>query len=715
MRYRSWPFSGGWTTVDLTASGVRKMKLRSSQSGPMQLTWEMGSNQVSTPIPNGSFVQVWEDSGDYEGTSFSSSYPTFEGFCQGSPGRESTVTEYVAYDPTGKASQDISVMDEGWTDIDSVDTTAVPRSVYCCMNDRDPDWAYSKANPFTGQNGISGLTADLTGTVKFFLSEIIADLLNEHQPALEAYGASPSGGGSPYVSGDLDVTALQWIPQDKIVIQNETIRSAVTRLLTNYAPAYKLQFRNGDRKWRFYNAGSGTARTYTLNDWDASDVVLNWWVDKNVESRATAVELYGPKNCGVTIFSTADGTLTTTGQDFQGYINGVTPNFLPYAWQITDADDRPGARVLPQYTWVPVPVYMFGTSTTLGGGITWVSNFVPTRSPTLQASWDGGNTFITLANPHWNFRDGTVTTGDGNYVYIYSDQPVVGSDQEYFPPDVVRVVYAPFTTPLSVRHPTNSYSGSAYTDDGVTSVFRQYHEMLAVGYETNFYYQTAGSGTPVIGTYITIDERVNQYKKLAEALHSQRCNTAWHGGIVLDGLKWDLLYLNRRVNLAGLDADGASATTNLDDMNAIVTDVEYDFAEQTTTAMFNSDLLEVMGYSVELLMQQLQIRALERRVSYNTQFNWRFTENKNSWRNAGFWQWSGVNITENIRYVDPLTTPPDPPIAYLAGINYEQWGGPMAMWQPMSWPMGGYGGFGPISWGPMSWGAMPMAQPMRYY
>lgn len=675
MRYRAWPFSGGWTTVDLTASGVRNMKIRSSQSAPMQLTWEMGWNQVDVPIPNGSFVQVWDDAGNYEGTSFSSSFPNFEGFCQASPGRESTVTEYIAFDPTGKASQDISVIDEGWTDIDSIDTTGVPRSVYNCLNDRDTDWAISKANPFSGQTGIAGLTYDLTGTVKFLLSEIIADILNEQQPSLIEYGASPAGGGSPYVSADLDVSGLQWVPQDKIVIQNETVRSAVTRLLSNYAPAFKLQFRNGDRTWRVYNAASGTSRTFTLNDWDADQVVLNWWIHKSVESRATAVELYGPKNCGVTIFSTADGTLTTTGEDFQGYINGTIPNMLPYSWQITNPDDRPGSRVMPQTTFVPVPIMLFGTSTTAGGHFQWTTTLVPTRSPTLQASWDGGNSFITISNPYWNFREGTVTTGNGNYVYIYTDHPPAGSDQNYFPPDVVRLVYAPFTAPLSVRYPTSGYSGTAYSNDGITAVYRQYHEMLAVGYETNYYYQTAGSGTPTIGTYVTTDERLNQYKLLAQAIHSQRSNTAWSGGVVLDGLYWDMLYLNRRVNLAGLDGDGSSQLTNLESIYAIVTDVEFDFKEQTTTIMFNSDLLDVIGYPVELLMQQLQIRALQRRVSYSAQYQWQFVENKNSWRNAGYWHITGATLNQHVEYVDPRTPQKTNQLIGMPGMISMPWQG----------------------------------------
>lgn len=700
-----------WTTVDLTESGVYGMKLRVSDSAPKTLTWKMGSPQQDEPIPSGAFVQVWEDTGEYESTAFSSSYPTFEGYCRSTPGRDTYAVEYTAYDPTGEAAINVNVFDEDWVDNAGTiqpDSTAVPRAVYNCMNDRDPDFVICKANPFSGQNGISGLTADLTGSVRFFLSEIIADLLNHALLPLRYFKAAPSGTAA-YVSADLDVTALQWIPQDKVVIQNETIRSAITRLLANYAPAYKMQFRCGDRKWRFYNQVTGTARTLTLNDYDASQVVLSFWLDKSLDGRATAVELFGPKNFGLSVFDTDTGDLTETdGKDYS-YTDdtGFHTITLPNTWQITDADDRPGSRILPAHYFAPLGLY---AESNVSNGFTWNYYLVPTRSPTLQASWDNGVSFVTIPNPYWNFREGTVSVGTNNSLYLFKDSDVANA-QVYFPPDVVRIVYAPFTAPLGVRYPTSGYSGTAYSEEGVVATFRQYHEMLAVGYETYQRYATP-TGDPVIGTLVTTDERLNQYKKLAEAIHSQRCNVAWTGGATLDGLQWDYLNLNRRINIAGLDSAGASATTGWESINAVLTDVEYDFAEQTTTLMFNSNLLEVAGYPVELLMQQLNIKALERRVSYSTHFSWRFVENKNSWRNNGFWQWSGVTVNEHVRYVDPDLEPK----------AVEQWGGFIDLsgmnnpWGDYQWGGfngGGYSGSG-SAMGAIPWGGMPMGQPIRW-
>jgi len=652
MRFQA-TYGGSWTDVDVTESNVYDMHLEVMDNAPKMLTWKMGAPQQDSPIPSGSFVQVWFDDGDYEGTSFSSSYPTFEGFCRSSPGDESNVVDYRAYDPTSKAASDITVMDEGWVVNGGgsivVEDSAVPRTVYNCFNDRDTDWNISKVNPFVGPNN---------ETNRFYLSEIIADILNEAVLPLQYYYAAPGSLAAPYVSADLDVTPLQWVPQDKISIQNESVRQTVIRLLTNYAPAYKCQFRCGDRKWRFYNAAAGTQRTYTLNATDLDDLVLNFWIDKSVEGRCTAVELYGPKNFGLSVFSTQDGTLSIDGGSavvMQTYNSGLNTAIGYCTFQITDPDDRAGSRTLSQYYWAPIPVFATELSAPAGGGFRWTYQLVPTRSPTLQATWDNGSTWVTIWHPWWDFRDGTVTTGLNNPIYLYK-KTSASDDQEYFPPDHYRIVYAPFSTPLSVRYPTSGFSGSAYDDENVQAVFRQYHEMLAVGYETNYYYETA-SGTQTIGTYVTITDRVNQYKKLAEAIHTQRSNVAWVGGIVLDGLKWDLLNLNRRINLAGRDANGDSLTTGWEDINAMATRVAYDFDEQTTTVMFSSDQLEVMGYSVELLMQQLKIKALERRVEYSQSLQWQWIDSKFSWRNAGHYELSGVTVTEHVSYVDPETTP----------------------------------------------------------
>jgi len=648
MRFQA-TYGGSWTTVNVTESNVYDMHLNVLDNAPKTLTWKMAAPQQDSPIPSGAFVQVWFDDGDYEGTTFSSSYPTFEGFCRSSPGNESNEVEYTAYDPTSKAASDITVMDEGWVSSGGsivIEDSAVPRTVYNCFNDRDSDWNISKVNPFVGPNN---------ETNRFYVSEMIADILNEAVLPLQYYYGAPGGGAAPYVAADLDVTALQWIPQDKLSIQNESVRQAIVRLLTNYAPAYKVQFRCGDRKWRFYNAALGTQRTYTLNATDLDDLVLDFWIDKSLEGRCTAVELYGPKNFGLTIFTTENGSLTPdedTKQVIDNWNSLLDYEYGYCTFQIAEAyaADRAGSRTLSQHYWAPIPVFATELTAPGGGGWRWTYQLVPTRAPTLQASWDGGETWVTMWHPWWDFREGTVTTGIGNPIYLYKKGD--GDVQQFFAPDHYRIVYAPYSSPLKVRYPTSGFSGSAYDDENVQAVFRQYHEMLAVGYETNYYYETA-SGTQTIGSYVTITERVNQYKKLAEAIHAQRSNTVWTGGLVLDGLKWDMLNLNRRVNLTGRTANGGSLTTGWEEIGAIVTRVAYDFDKETTTIIFSSDQLEVMGYPVELLMEQLKIKALERRSVWQQQLHWQFIETKHSWRSAGHYELSGVTSIENVFYVDP--------------------------------------------------------------
>lgn len=708
MRFQA-TYGGAWTTVDVTESKVHEMRLEVLDNAPKTLTWKMAAPQHESPIPSGSFVQVWFDDGDYEGTTFSSSYPTFEGFCRSSPGNESNVVEYTAYDPTSKAASDITVMDEGWTTSGGsivIEDSAVPRTVYNCFNDRDSDWNISKVNPFVGPNN---------ETNRFYVSEMIADILNEAVLPLQYYYAAPGSLAAPYVAADLDVTALQWIPQDKLSIQNESVRQAIVRLLTNYAPAYKTQFRCGDRKWRFYNAALGTQRTYTLNATDLDDLVLDFWIDKSLEGRCTAVELYGPKNFGLTIFSTEDGSLTPdedTKQEIDNWNSLLDYEYGYCTFQIADAyaNDRAGSRTLAQHYWAPIPVFATELTAPGGGGWRWTYQLVPTRAPTLQASWDDGETWVTMWHPWWDFREGTVTTGIGNPIYLYKKGE--GDVQKFFAPDHYRIVYAPYSSPLKVRYPTSGFSGSAYDDENVQAVFRQYHEMLAVGYETNYYYETA-SGTQTIGSYVTITERVNQYKKLAEAIHAQRSNTVWVGGLVLDGLKWDMLNLNRRVNLTGRTANGGSLTTGWEEIGAIVTRVSYDFNQETTTIIFSSDQLEVMGYPVELLMEQLKIKALERRSVWQQQLHWRWVENSNSWRNSGFNQLSGVTVTENVFYVDPDLYPRELwDDGIRDGVYLADTGTIPDYWNSEFWTQG-YSGGG-MGWGPIHAGAMPMSQPMKW-
>ena len=584
--------------VDTELSRFCELEIRSALSHPTVATWMMYAPQNESPIPSGSFVKIWDDDYDYEGTPFSASYPQFEGFCRSSPGKHPMEVRYTAYDPTAKAASDITVMSLAYTTDGGgnviADTRSIPRLILNVRNDADSDWAVSRDNNTNLYGAITGILQDALLPLRYFY-------------------AAPSG-DQAYVTGD--ISGLTFYPQEKIAFENESVRQAVTRLLSTYAPSMKMHFRAGDRQWRIFDMASSPQRGYTLNATDLDDLVLSFWIDKSVEGRYTAVEFYGPQTSTDTIFSTVDGSLTrlTTDNsgtdsylesysDASGMHNAVAMNY----WQITDPDYRVGARYLNQWTSTPAPASLTAAPAP-NGGLTFFTWDVAVKVPVMEASWDGGSTWITITNPRWDFINGMVTVGNGLYVYYHSDNPPFGSTQTYFPPDHVRIKYSSLTTPLQVRYPASSFSGSAYTTENVQATLRQYHEMLAIGYER---------GVPV-----TSATRLAEYGIMAQAMHTQRSGVVYTGGFVLDGLNFDLLNLNRRVNFTGRDKDGNAKTTGWEAINAFISDVRYNFDQQTTTVLFSSDQLQLMGYSVELLMQQLHIRALQRRVEWHTQLIW---------------------------------------------------------------------------------------------
>ena len=625
MRFQT-TFGGSYTDVDITESGVVDMKLHVRKSSPAMLTWTMKAPQHQEPIPSGAYVAIWDDAEAWEGHGFGTGHPVFEGYCRATPGKDSNEVHYVAYDPTAKAGSEMEIMSEPWvangSNFPLVDSTAIPRLVYNCMNDNDDDYAFERGH---------------LGT----LGQILAGVLDDALLPLRYWGAAPPSTAA-YESSDL--SGLTYIPQKKIVFQAEPVRSGVLRLLADHEPSYAVQFHPGYRKWRFYNQATGTQRTYTLNSPAADDVVLESNIIKSVEGCYTAVELYGPQGAIVSTFTTADGTLTdisgTTGNELETYVtDGTYTAYKAHTWQITNSDYRVGSRLLPSYIYTPVGTFFTDNGTT-SSRFTFSEAYVAVRVPVLQASWDGGSTWTTISNPKWNFQTGTVTVTQANSVYIYSDHPPTGTTQHYYPPNVVRIIYAPLSEYLKVRYPTSGFAGTAYTEENVQSTFRDYHEMLAVGYER---------GIPV-----TTEDRVAEYQKLAQALHTQRCDIRWTGGIVLDGLKWDLVRLNRRVNLAGVDEDGNTVTTGMESMNAVLTDVEYDFDKRLTMLTFSSNALETMGYSQQLLMDQLRIKALARRAIYITTYQWSFMPLTYSWRGAGVRVLSGVDTQVKYQYYDPL-------------------------------------------------------------
>ena len=75
-------------------------------------------------------------------------------------------------------------------------------------------------------------------------------------------------------------------------------------------------------------------------------------------------------------------------------------------------------------------------------------------------------------------------------------------------------------------------------------------------------------------------------------------------------LYYYLISRYRRVNF-GARVDGQKLTTGWENINAIVTDVEYDLEKGTTTLQFSTDMLEYTQQDPELLRALLQIKAMQ--------------------------------------------------------------------------------------------------------
>jgi hypothetical protein len=119
---------------------------------------------------------------------------------------------------------------------------------------------------------------------------------------------------------------------------------------------------------------------------------------------------------------------------------------------------------------------------------------------------------------------------------------------------------------------------------------------------------------------VTTAYRRAQFQALADSILFERKDIAWAGNIVLDGLQWDFAWLAKRINLTADDANGDPITTGWEDINAWLTDVEFDLDKGITTLTILSDQLANLGYDVQGHKERLKIKALEqvRRTSYST-------------------------------------------------------------------------------------------------
>jgi len=575
---------GTWQELDQAATGFCMAKLQVSYSHPAAFSFRLHAPQHTRPIPDRSLVYVYYNDG-------STDHLLILGHVWEIKPTDSNVVEYVVYDVTMRARQEITVMSGPHGDAD-----VIPRLVYNAKIDNDDDFTFEYAHDAE-------------------IGEIIADILtNAYNELFTNCAAAPlvSPFGDAYVSTDL--TPLDFIPQEKMVFESEQLGQALERLIAYY-PAYRILFTpdvvGTNNKWRFVNIKTASQVTLTLNDFTPGGKhVMSLQLNRNIDKRFTAVRIMGPQQIVTAIAYVRDNSETTSSTEGpeldELWTSGEAINFSLYGpggigtgdagqkWQIADTDKRKISRIVPGGTTVSDSQYNVN-------GTSYMERVV--TEPTLQVTYDAGTTWWTVTGLKFDPQTGIITTPFA--LCQYDADAVVNP---WTLPDNARLIYAYFADPLEVRKPSSGFEGTAYTVAGMEVEMRLYDEMLSVGYE---------NGTP-----ITTATRTAQYEKLAQQKLDVVKDIIYTGGCTIDGLDMNFLRLQKRINFAGVDGNGSTLTTGWEAIDAILTDVEYDFdGRGLTTLTFSSDKAQYLQQSTDALKQLLKIRALQLIQLMVTEFN----------------------------------------------------------------------------------------------
>lgn len=619
-----------WSDFDVVANAVKLKRLQFSYQQPARLEFTVHAPEHTDPIPANSEVLMWDDVGtDENGDPFDIDNPQFVGFVGSpKPGAHANEVVYVANDPTYRAAKSVTVMSLPYdSGADNPASGSVPRLVVNVKNTSDDDYAYS-----FGQNMTVG--------------EIIAGLFDFTTEPLRAIDAAPAS-GTPYDSGDL--AAMTFKPQQKLVFETQTINAAVESVW-RHEPRFRKFWHPASRQWRFHRLYAGTAKTLVLNDFGYNldttpkdHVLVGMEVTPNCEECFTAVEISGPPSCAIEVFDWETGVTSGTATNSQLHPVGSAVTVESYSdtggmqtaefwqtFQIHDPLKRAGAKLLPDY--YPMTTGNYASSV---------------RWPILLASYDAGVTWHAHRNVYIDYLNGTVTwTGPVlPYVTMYDENvpiaPVAGSTQTKFVPDKLRLVWAPYDDPLSVRYPSSGFSGTAYSLLGMERVLRLYDESLAIGRE--------------YGTPVTSVERLAQFATIAEYLQEVRRDITFTGQATLTGCDYSYARLGCMVNLE----DAAGETTGWEDINAIVTDVEYVYGDTPSTNIsFSANWLELYGEDPSALRERLRVKSMDQ-YKYSELFGapivrYQYTPYQNfngSWSNMV----TGGLVYDPFVYVDPAT------------------------------------------------------------
>lgn len=620
MRYQA-ELGGGYTTVDLAASKVAQIKLKVQYDGPSALSWIMYAPHHTMPLLQLWFVQFWDDEGTspYTGVTQSSSNPLFEGFIEECrPGDDGNTVEYLALDPTRRASQDMILRTLGYV-AGSPPTEwpgSVPRLCYNVGLESDDDYIISLLQWAT-------------------MGQIMRNIFDNHAEMLEYLHAGPDPAvDTAYDFGDM--ASLTFVPQDKQVFTSESIRPAMERMLGQWEPSWRMLWYPGAKQWRFGDITVAPEVTLTINEFGGTYDLLSLHLDQSIDKRFTAVKYYGPEKPTETnaVWSLGGLTEVVSGDFLQNNLATCCTVPLLNRFQITDPFLRPILNKLQ----LPVQVQ------------TADFDLITVDRPVLLAYYPD-NTRAGFAGWRvlrgWDYdpRTGIIYVKSALGVARYNSNPN-GGEPNYENPDDVKLIYATLGDPITVRWPLTGYSGTCYDDLGMEREKAEYAEWLAVD--------------RIMNQPITTAMRLQQGRQLARIMHEQFKDIVYTGTAVLDGLKYAFGALNTCINLAAVDGDGDPLTTGWEAIKAMVTSVEYNFVDKLTTLQFSSNKAELAGINVDVEKERLRIVALQRNewtyVSFGTTIRARTISDKA----GGFSNMTNVHETwmkvdSGFNYFDPIT------------------------------------------------------------
>ena len=600
---------GSFVGIDLEAANVHSFRLKIGDSHPATLEFDIAQPQHTLPLNLRGYVSFWDDAGlTPDAAPQAIGNPLFEGFIWEAQPTDSNGIHYLCYDPSHLAGKEIAVMSTAWqnTSPPVPGTGAVPRLILNNSIENDVDWAFERGNGMTVGN-------------------IIATVLDDALRPLRWYQAMPTATDA-YVSAELNLFTA--IPQEKVVATNEGLRAFIDRLTQQYYPEYAFRWDPGSRYWKFYSRLSATPVTLVLNDPDGANVVSSMELHRNMDNRYPSIEFRGPERVDTVDVSTLDGSLSITSAPtvLETYTDaGGTGTVNAYTqFQITNSAYRRGSRRLAANYLVRQNEYFMSA----------------TQSPTFLITFDGGGSWQGIQSVYFDFQNGIVQIPAGLYPYFWSDHTLSPtSSQHFWTPNGYRLIWGAYADPIIVRRPSSGFSGTINTIAGSTATKYIYDEMLSVGRNR-------------IGTPVTTATRTAQFELLGDSLLAAMKDIAYAGGCRLEGLRYDFCKLGRCVNLAAVDEDGATLTTGWEAINAIVTDVEYDFAEQLTILTFSQDVLTAFGDNVDLLKQRLKIGYVQKIREILGQYTWRHAESKYANKPGGYNVWSGYVYTDKDFYYD---------------------------------------------------------------